>query len=359
MLSDKVPSLEAGLLLLRRRKRLNAIDLLMKGAVASIYAKGARPALEVEHNFSFVLNIARLADQAPDATLTLAPGHELRRATNKEVIAIKDVLTNHTGEPGFGAWQNGEALKEGNKTTYSQIPKDQWRYFVIVFEDVTPTIVELERTLSIAPVELKIGFTLLHDWFPGKGLPALIYHSGRLGSQVRAAGANKLPFFELTSAVVESIRFLHEQYRTCDQSLISTGRLVEQLLDLDALPFESPLLFLGYFAILESLLTHKPKETDTIDSITRQVKQKVLLLDNRWQPRIDYSPFPESKPSAIWSKMYAYRSAIAHGAEPDFKTDLKLLGDSSRALKLLKETVKGVLRQTLIEPQLMIDLRNC
>ena len=57
--------------------------------------------------------------------------------------------------------------------------------------------------------------------------------------------------------------------------------------------------------------------------------------------------------------MYAYRSSLAHGAEPDFKKGLRILGDAGRALKLLKQTVKGALRQTLIEPQLILDLRNC
>jgi hypothetical protein len=84
-----------------------------------------------------------------------------------------------------------------------------------------------------------------------------------------------------------------------------------------------------------------------------------MLLDNRWQPRIDYSPFPESKPETIWATMYAYRSSLAHGVEPDFKSDLQLLRSSNRALVLLKQTVKGVLRQALIEPQLIRDLRNC
>lgn len=338
---------------------LTALALITKGCSASIYAKGTRPALQVGHNFSFVLNISRFIDQAPDAVLTVAAGHELRRATEKEVVAIKDVLTSHTGEEkGFGAWQDGKAVTKDKKTTYLQIPKDQWRYFVIAFESLTSTIVDLERTLCIAPIELKIGFTLLHEFGAGLEAPTLVYHPGRLGSQVRAARDNKLPFFELTPSAVQDISVLHEQTGALDQNL-SLKRLIEQMLDLDALPYESPLLFLGYFAILESLLTHQPKGTDTIDSITRQVKQKVLLLDNRWQPRIDYSPFPEKKPSAIWSKMYAYRSAIAHGAEPDFKSELKLLGDRSRALKLLKETVKGVLRQSLMEPQLLFDLRNC
>ncbi len=321
----------------------------------TVYGRGARPALEVGHNFSFVLNISRLVDRA---TFTVAPGHELRRATKEEVAAIKDVLTNYTVQPFFFPWQGGEHVKEGDHVSRSYLSEDQWRYFVVAFEGSNSTIDEIEKALCIAPFELKIGFTLLNEVHPSLG-PALIYQPARLFSQAHGVELEKLPFLDLTSAEVENIGMLFDQIRSCDENLINLTRTTEQMLDLDALPYDSQLLFLGYFAILESLLTHQPRETDTIDSITRQVKQKVMLLDNRWQPRIDYSPLQGSKAEKIWSTMYAYRSCLAHGAEPDFKKDLRPLGDHDRALKLLKQTVKGVLRQGLIEPQLISDLRNC
>lgn len=106
-------------------------------------------------------------------------------------------------------------------------------------------------------------------------------------------------------------------------------------------------------------LTHQPKKTDTIDSITRQIIRKVILLNNRWDPHIDYGPFQGAKQDTIWSAMYSYRSSLAHGGAPDFNGELNLLGNGDQALKLLKYTVKGVLRQSLIEPRLIVDLRNC
>ena len=321
----------------------------------AVYGRGARPALEVGHNFSFVLNISRLVDQA---TFAVAPGHELRRATKEEVAAIKDVLTNYTVQPYFFPWQGGEPVREGGHTSVSYLPEDQWRYFVIAFEGSNSTIAEIERALCIAPFELKIGFTLLNEVHPSLG-PALIYQPARLFSQARGIELNKLSFLDLTSADLEHIGTLFDQIRSCDENLINLKRITEQMLDLDTLPYDSQLLFLGYFAILESLLTHQPRETDTIDSITRQVKQKVMVLDNRWRPRIDYSPFQGSKPEKIWTTMYAYRSSLAHGGDPDFKKDLHLLGDHDRALNFLKQVVRGVLRQALIEPQLILDLRNC
>lgn len=113
---------------------LNALDLLMKTGVLSVYAKGTRPALQVEQSFSFVLNIAAIEVGQP-IEITSAPGHRLRRATDKEILAIKDVLADRT-DARFTAWENGPAVKEGTKLNYPALPKEQWRYFVIAFEQV-------------------------------------------------------------------------------------------------------------------------------------------------------------------------------------------------------------------------------
>ena len=164
---------------------------------------------------------------------------------------------------------------------------------------------------------------------------------------------------DVAKSDAKSIRTLRNKFQLLDDNLLNVKEVIQQILDLEALPPQSPLLFLGYCAILESLLTHQAKKTDTIDSKTRQIIKKVILLDNRWVPRIDYAPFQEAKQETVWSTMYGYRSCLAHGGTPDFKGELQLLEDSDRALKLLKSTVKGILRQSLIEPRLIVDLRNC
>jgi hypothetical protein len=324
---------------------------------ATIYPKGNRKALQVPHSFSFVLNISRLADHA--ASFQLASGHELRRANDVEIKAIKDVLPDFAAQTTWGAWQNGEPILEGDKTTYAHIPEEEWRYFVISFDGSNSISSQIERSLCLAPFELKIGFTVLREVFRGSGAPALLYHPARLFAQVKRLASDELPFIEMTPAAIETIKSLSDQIQKCDYPSLNLKRLLDQILDLDALPYDSPLLFLGYFAILESLLTHQPKKTDTIDSIARQVKQKVVLLDNRWSPRIDYGRFGGAKVETVWSAMYSYRSCLAHGGVPDFENDLQLLQGPDQALELLKQTVKSVLRQILIEPQLINDLRNC
>ncbi len=128
---------------------------------------------------------------------------------------------------------------------------------------------------------------------------------------------------------------------------------------LKQLPHGSPLRVVGYFGILESLLTHPPKPTDPYDSITRQVKKKLALLDRRFVRAIDYNGFGEVNPEKVWTKMYAYRSVVAHGGMPDFTGELAALKSPKQALKLLKETTKALIRHTLSEPQLIVDLREC
>jgi hypothetical protein len=57
--------------------------------------------------------------------------------------------------------------------------------------------------------------------------------------------------------------------------------------------------------------------------------------------------------------MYEYRSLVAHGGTPNFAGKLALLKNHDMALTLIKDTVKAVMRQTLAEPQLLVDLREC
>ena len=202
---------------------------------AWIFPRGQRPALELPHSFSFVLNISRLENEAPDAKLTVVPGHELRRASAAEVVAIRDVLTGYKTVTSWSAWQGGKTVRNKNKSTSRvPLPPDEWRYFVIEFEGSNATIAGIERVFCIAPLELKIGFTLLHEVFPGKAAPMLLYNAGRLFSQLQSLEHDKLPFFDVTATIAKNIGLLYEQLRSCDQKLVNLGRFAEQMLELDA-----------------------------------------------------------------------------------------------------------------------------
>ena len=143
-----------------------------------------------------------------------------------------------------------------------------------------------------------------------------------------------------------------------DHGILELTRVGELLLDLKDRPHFSPLQILGYFAILESVLTHQPRPDDRYESLTRQITNKLALLDKRWNPSFDYSPLGGAMHEKIWPQMYAYRSAIAHGNKLDFKTKLALLKNADVANALIIDAVKKTIRQAYVEPRLVKDLHD-
>jgi hypothetical protein len=312
-----------------------------------------RGAIEPPENFAFVMNVARLTDSA---TYLLAPGHLLRRATPEEITAIKGGMEHIPGVHARHLWEY-----ELGTGVLRRLPESEWRYFVIAFQGTNATICDLKEAFALLPVEIEIGLTVVHqDWdTPGRFVPSRIWSPAYEFHVLEAARLNASFFVDLSSAEVAEISTIHSQLRQTDSSLIDVKRLVRQLIQLKELPHQSPLRFLGYFALLESVLTHAPKPTDPYDSITRQVKKKLTLLNRRLAAPIDYGPFSGTPAETVWSKMYSYRSIIAHGGMPEFTGDLAILGNQGNALKLVKETVKKIVRQAMIEPQLLVDLREC
>lgn len=106
--------------------------------------------------------------------------------------------------------------------------------------------------------------------------------------------------------------------------------------------------------VLESLLTHNPH--GRADSLVHQVATKMLLVDKRFQARLDYSDF-DGSPDVIWKKLYAYRSAIAHGGAPDFANDLRCLRDDKTVIKFMRAAVKSLALLAVLEPVLITDLK--
>lgn len=134
---------------------------------------------------------------------------------------------------------------------------------------------------------------------------------------------------------------------------------------LNRLPEDSELKTLGYFIILESLLTHKPDPKDITESLTRQIKTKIALLNNRFEKRLDFQKFfgfdkTKFDEKKIMATLYNYRSNIAHGSESDFSDkNLNLLKSPELAKEFIFILTQKVLVYALKEPQLMVDLKNC
>jgi hypothetical protein len=142
------------------------------GTGFSLAAEGVRAPDALPTNFAFVMNISGFVGAQ---NFTLAAGHSLRRASAEEVSAIRGILQQMTGPvpvPASLPWEYRRAA--GGQAEL--MPEADWRYFVIGFQGTNQTLLALEQAFSVAPLDLKIGFTVLRDI----GARGLMWHAGRL-----------------------------------------------------------------------------------------------------------------------------------------------------------------------------------
>ena len=318
----------------------------------SVTPSGTATAREVDdrESFAFVMNVSRFTEFE---TLELAPGHHIRRANKEEIDEIRKMIESLGRIQPFsgGAWESCWSADGSQK---EKLEPERWRYFVIAFRGNNLTFHKLSNACILSSAEPDVG----PMWFKSK-MEGMGWHSERLIQSMDDAAFSRDYFIDLCKKDVEEIIEIHGRLSEHNHTIVDLDQVVNQLKDLKALPRKSDLRFLGYFAVLESLLTHLPKPSDPYDSITRQVKKKLVLLNSRFPESIDYASFGDANADTIWSKMYQYRSQIAHGASPTFTGELQILQSPEQARALVIATTKAVARQALREPRLIADLRDC
>jgi hypothetical protein len=306
--------------------------------------------------FLFVLNVKGLTD---GRSFEIAPGYILRKANADEIKYIKEFLTKEFSN-GFrtSLWEND--LNDLGKSV--DLPKARWRYHVVELSDDQPDLGLLEAAVALAPLQIELGPARVRADIEGVVRPALLYRTPSLFQSLNRlsfAGMDRdSEFVSPSKADGAEILKIFTSMKSHDHAIVDLKRVIELLIELRDLPRYSPLQILGYFAILESVLTHQPKPDDRYESITRQITQKLALLNKRWRIPLDYSAFKGAAHDKIWAKMYAYRSAIAHGRDPDFKSNLTILENADAANALIVEAVKKSIRQAYAEPQLLADLHS-
>ena len=144
-------------------------------------------------------------------------------------------------------------------------------------------------------------------------------------------------------------------------------RAINLFLSLDRLPDNSVMKQLGYFTVVESLLSHAPSDNDRADSIRRQLERNLVLIDHRLMHtgrEIGFGDFGGANPDTVLGKLYSYRSAIAHGSslKKPIEQIKKLMTETPTSTSLwlhdwLRRMVRRVLFAALREPELITDLK--
>jgi len=122
----------------------------------------------------------------------------------------------------------------------------------------------------------------------------------------------------------------------------------------------SRLLTLSLFSIIESLIAHKPRLSETLDSITHQIKHKLNLLSKRFDNTLNHQDyFGVITYTKLWSKLYGLRSDIAHGQSYDFTGRNTCLKSLENTNMFLDEIAKELIKLVISESELISDLREC
>lgn len=314
--------------------------------------------------WAFVLNPQVVIEA--DLPFELAPNSFINIASSEQRERIKDEISKLIGNRTFASPEDfyesavvSETNSQGGTSwRYESLPPTEWHYYVITTPDNGNTNHNLHLAASISGAPL--DFTGLYFFKANRGVASNFNRLNKYFNYV-----THYPLLKINEESLAEIALIYRAYMDFTNGGIGEvefpeiQRAVTMFDSLSALPLNSEFTVLGLFAIIEMLITHNPKLEDRGDSITHQMKSKMPLLSRRFDQPLDYSFLQDANKEKIWSALYKYRSALAHGGVPDFSKELKVLRDAQTAKTFLKEAVKSLLRHSLKEPQLFRDLREC
>jgi hypothetical protein len=181
---------------------------------------------------------------------------------------------------------------------------------------------------------------------------------------VNGADLDPTPFYNLDSDTLAELADVMERFQRHDAKKVDLAAVVQKYRQIRILP-HNELRVLGYFTVLESLITHKPEQEDHTDSLGRQIRTKMVLLGNRFKRPLPYNRLgkgADADPIKTWKALYGYRSRLAHGDHvPTFtgNKDLVCLRSPQRTDEFMRAALVAVMRQALEEPDLIRDLKAC
>jgi len=316
---------------------------------------------ELKKSFVFILNNIDVEGGLP---IEVAPGHFFERANSEQIVKVKKLLKFFLP---YGPhmilnllpYEINILKKQGSSGfQHEPLSEDQWRYWIISFKGTNSEIQYIESAASILRNDLELGFTVLGESVISCG-EAHIWHGPSLFSFFESQAMGQ----PAVLVNVDELREISENYdlvKKISPEHQNITRAFRKFRDLRSLPRLSELVIIGLFSIIESLVTHSPKLTESSDSLVHQIKTKIPLLCKKFQRELDYKQYFETaSEETLWSKLYKYRSCIVHGEETNFNSDLNILKDRNRILEFIRETVKLLLLLALREPVLLTDLKKC
>lgn len=316
----------------------------------------------------FVLNPYEVECPLP---YQLAPNCFLEKASTQMTQTIKKALEENVHPQSWvrpGHLYECDMVKEPNDNGFSWrtvlLGSENWRYNVVVNSDdngIKNLNLNLIANITDTPLQnTALYFHLDNGIVHGMGCNPGVMHS-------YFALPTEIAPIPIGEAHLSQIRKTAADYYTMfgmdlhPQKHPELHRAIGMFDALKQLPLDSEYQLLGLFAIIEMLITHNPKLEDRGDSITHQMQSKIPLLARRFDKKLNYAGyFDDASEKRVWTALYALRSSVAHGGEVSVsRPELRVLKDFQHSVSFVRDVVKCLLRHSLTEPQLYLDIKNC
>lgn len=315
-----------------------------------------------ESGLAFIISHIDVEEYSP---IEFIPEHTFRAATDSEIERIKNqiessVPRNLFSRIPYDSYYRKETKEDITNYHLEPLPRGKWKYWVIAFNGYNDKISQIEQIALLLPVEFEVGFTFIYSDLNQMGrnggtlsMPNIVERHNSIGNVYNEAkilqkkDINMIgELFLLHSNMVSEFDFV----KVC----------MRNFYNLQAVPKKSDLVIVGLFSIIESLITHKPRLTETLDSISHQVINKIILLRKKFtRDIVPNSYFESATEDKIWKRLYQYRSDVAHGTPVNFNSELKILRNRETVVNFLRENIKEIIILALKDPEFIFDLRKC
>lgn len=318
---------------------------------------------------SFIF-LGDLLDMDGQKTVQLFDDYKLKRANKTQIWYIKNYIDAYTKILSFNINRYEYDAKPNKKGGYNYYPLEEtdWNYW-IVEHSKSQMDKNFPTVLGLSKLDLTVLFEGVYSGLRtttgkedagimGRALTTVnFFHDTRLHkiTKKKISNDDKKELKQIHSLITDFDNRRNE-YEFIDKALGDFLRLWD-------ISEQSPFKVLGYFSILELLLTTYRQRTSNDSSISFQLQKKINLLNNQFDTKIDITKYfkgPKTNTiETIIGKLYKYRNDIAHGNKSDFESELQILkGKRNKILDFLRMLLKKVLIQAISEPQLVKDLKE-
>jgi hypothetical protein len=306
--------------------------------------------------------IGNVFDVQVPLPLEIAPGLRFERPDEEQLKIIDRLISNmlplHDARSDFECrWESGPI--KGSMTRV-RLPVTEWRYLLLTHGGNNISALHfLQAATVVEPTLFWLATAHTAEEFGrghaiGWGVDSLGYHRQFFARQ-NAQDKTQILDQPAVDRMRSSYRALQALNRTDHPGIY---RAVELFSLFNRLHLANFLDVLAMFMLIEMLLTHNPNEKEVGDSLNHQIVHKIPFVFERMGEAIDYSCFTKHVPERkIWALLYGYRSAVAHGNQPDFNSKLSALGDSTTADRFLAGITRTLLRHALDDPDLFEGLK--